>query len=81
MYFYIFSKIGNKDNKITPNVGIIMIFLTDTCFWRHLFDLFSFGKIDLREFMVKFKWGLTKKVLNEIITLRICLKITYPFFG
>ncbi|MHA1648397.1 MAG: hypothetical protein ACTSVL_12580 [Promethearchaeota archaeon] len=52
-----------------------MIFLTDTCFWTHLFDLYSFGKINLRKFLVDFKWGLTEQVLNEIKSLKID-----PFF-
>ena len=48
-----------------------MILLTDTCFWTHLFDLYSFGKIDLRKFLKYFKWGLTEEVLNEINALKI----------
>ncbi len=48
-----------------------MIFLTDTCFWSHLQDLFSFGNIDLRECLSYFKWGLTKNVLNEISTRQL----------
>ncbi len=48
-----------------------MIFLTDTCFWTHLFDLYSFGKIDLSKYLANLKWGLTKELLNEIAALNM----------
>ena len=64
-------KIRSSDNNYIANRGISMIFLTDTCFWTHLFDLSSYGKIDLREYLEHFKWGLTEEVLNEIILEKI----------
>ena len=44
-----------------------MIFLTDTCFWLHSFELFTYKIIDIQPIFNDFKWGITSEVRKELI--------------
>ena len=48
-----------------------MIFLTDTCFWRHFRDIQDDIDIDLRPFVFRVQWGLTNEVLLELNRFQI----------
>ncbi|MEX2714836.1 MAG: hypothetical protein Q6353_010480 [Candidatus Sigynarchaeum springense] len=41
-------------------------FLTDTCFWTHVKDVYDFLQLDLRMTLNKFRWGTTRAILDEI---------------
>ncbi|MHA1921123.1 MAG: hypothetical protein ACTSWX_15345 [Promethearchaeota archaeon] len=44
-----------------------MIFLTNTCFWLHSFELFTNKIIDIRPNFNDFKWGITSEIRKELI--------------
>jgi rRNA-processing protein FCF1 len=48
-----------------------MIFITDTCFWRHIRDIQEDIGIDLRPFVFRVQWGLTEQVLQELQRFQI----------
>ena len=43
-----------------------MLFLTDTCFWMHMNELFDGIKVDLRPIIDRFRWGVTDEIFKEI---------------
>ncbi|NMC04667.1 MAG: hypothetical protein GYA24_05615 [Candidatus Lokiarchaeota archaeon] len=43
-----------------------MMFITDTCFWMHVRELFTELGIDLRPLLCKVRWGVTEQVKKEI---------------
>lgn len=43
-----------------------MLFLTDTCFWSHVKELYDDETIDLRPTLNLFRWGITEAVKSEI---------------
>jgi len=48
-----------------------MIFLTDTCFWMHIHELFSEFQIDLRPLLAQFNFGLSQNIIIELKNLQI----------
>ena len=43
-----------------------MLFLVDTCFWKHIQDVFLETTIDLRLVFQRFRWGTTFLVVKEL---------------
>jgi rRNA-processing protein FCF1 len=58
-----------------------MIFLTDTCFWKHIEEIHLHKKIDLRPSISLYKWGITLSVKQELTHFEIeeFLKIDEAF--
>ena len=46
--------------------GSEMLFLTDTCFWKHIQEIYDGITLDLRHIIKNYKWGITEEVKKEL---------------
>ncbi len=48
-----------------------MLYLTDTCFWKHAHLLFEDTSVDIRALLNRYRWGYSLEIKKELLHYRL----------